>query len=99
MGMGESLCSWVYPHFTLLSQGYGLVSVVGKKGDGEMSISPGVPVQRGGEESFKEGKDQTREDLGHLILGQWLWLEENGIKNVGKMRKDGNMTEGRRATS
>lgn len=73
MGMWESLCSWVYPHFTLLSQGYGLVSVVGKKGDGEMPISPGVPVRRGGEESFKEGKDQTREDLGHLVLGQWLW--------------------------
>lgn len=47
----------------------------------------------------KEGKDQTIVDLGHLVLGQCLWMEKNGIKNVGKMRKGGNMTEGKRATS
>lgn len=45
-----------------------------------MSISPGVPVRRGGEESFKEEKDQTIEDLGHLVLGQRLWMEDNGIE-------------------
>lgn len=64
----EVFCSWVYPHFTLLSQGYGFISFGEKKGDGEMSEGPGVSVRRG-EEFFKEGRDQIMEDWDILFLG------------------------------
>lgn len=35
----------------------------------------------------------------HLVLEQCFWFEENGMRNVGKMRNDGNKHEVRKITS
>lgn len=69
----------------------------GRKRDGEMSEGLGS-LRRGGG-VFQGGEGSGHGGFGHSVLEEWLWLEENGVRNVGKMRKEGNRQERRRTTS
>lgn len=44
------------------------------------------------------GEGSEHGGFGHLVFEPWLWSEENGMRNVGKM-KDGNRHEGRTTTT
>lgn len=66
---------------TLFSQGYGLVSIGERKGI-DIRGAWGL-CEEGRRKAFQGGEESDHKGLGHLVLRQWLWLEENEMRNVG----------------